>query len=112
MHTAVEGRPVPQRPGGSPSERAAARPHPGGQLWVPRAFDGMQEFFAASGEHPPSFARDDSRDPLRGRPRRQRTRERHVARVLGQSAQRVWEDLVAADYADFIHAYRVMLRYT
>ena len=102
-HRRANARGVPGS-GGVPEERAAERPHPGGQLQLPEDFDGIAEYFEAYEQQPP-VQRDDRRDPLRGRPGRQQRRHDRVVSVLGRRASVVWMDIVGGVYGRFIDAY-------
>ena len=94
--------------GGIPDERAARRPHPGGQLLLPRGVDGVREYELARGHDLEHKSRDDvADDEFCARPG---ARSRAVAAIVGD-VERAWCELLDRSYSRSIDAYLCFLSY-
>lgn len=94
--------------GGIPDERAARRPHPGGQLLLPRGFDGVREYELARGHDLEHKSRDDvADDEFCARPG---ARSRAVAAIVGD-VEHAWCELLDRSYSRSIDAYLCFLSY-
>ena len=94
--------------GGVPNTRAHDYPHPGGQLALPRGFDGVREYEIARGQRVPNVTEDTIQDrhacvSVRGR-------ARAVELIMGDVEQ-AYIEIGQRAYDRFVDAYLCFLAY-
>lgn len=96
--------------GGVPNKRVCTHPHPGAQAQLPAGVN-MAALYEAANQEPlrrvPEYTA--AAEPLLAHPQLRAQRAAAVAAIVGTDIGAAWMEIIACNYARFIHAYLTFL---